>query len=251
MPAADDQNAWVVSISADGRLWFGADLVTRDGLVNKMISTPRNRNQNLYIKADARASYSDVEFVLKASHTVEFDAPILLTAQKESPQPGAIIPPKGLDVSLESGATVGPKPAEIDVVSTQNTTVVKVNNQQVPWESLQPTLEQLFGNRTENVVRLKSRRRGSLRANRACHRRLPLSIIQGHPRYPLCMKFSKGASARSMTARDGASREKSDRTFRDPSSFPVHCFSRAVYSERETSRAWTTPPSCHLPPSRS
>jgi biopolymer transport protein ExbD len=156
MPAADDQNAWVVSISADGRLWFGADLVTRDGLVNKMISTPRNRNQNLYIKADARASYSDVEFVLKASHTVEFDAPILLTAQKESPQPGAIIPPKGLDVSLESGATVGPKPAEIDVVSTQNTTVVKVNNQQVPWESLQPTLEQLFGNRTENVVRLKA-----------------------------------------------------------------------------------------------
>jgi biopolymer transport protein ExbD len=156
MPAADDQNAWVVSISSDGRLWFGADLVTRDGLVNKMISTPRNRNQNLYIKADARAAYSDVEFVLKASHTAEFDAPVLLTAQKESPQPGSVVSPKGLDVSLESGATLGPKPAEIDVVATQDATIVKVNSQQVSWENLQPTLEQLFGNRTENVVRLKA-----------------------------------------------------------------------------------------------
>lgn len=156
MPAADDQNAWVISVSSDGSLWFGADLVTRDGLVNKMISTPRNRNQNLYIKADARAPYSTVEYVLKASHTVGFDAPILLTAQKESLQTGGIVPPKGFDVSLESGAMVGPKPAEIDVISTENATIVKVNSQQVPWENLQPTLEQLFGNRTENVVRLKA-----------------------------------------------------------------------------------------------
>ena len=156
MPAADDQNAWVVSVSSDGHLWFGPDPVTRDGLVNKMISTPRNRNQNLYIKADARAPYSDVEYVLKAAHTVDFDAPVLLTTQKESAQPGSIVSPKGLDVSLESGATVGAKPAEIDVVAVQNSAIVKVNNQQVSWENLQPTLEQLFGNRTENVVRLKA-----------------------------------------------------------------------------------------------
>jgi biopolymer transport protein ExbD len=97
-----------------------------------------------------------VEFVLKASHTAEFDAPVLLTAQKESPQPGSVVSPKGLDVSLESGATLGPKPAEIDVVATQDATIVKVNSQQVSWENLQPTLEQLFGNRTENVVRLKA-----------------------------------------------------------------------------------------------
>lgn len=156
MPAADEPNAWVVSISSDGRFWFGAEAVTRDELVNKMVSTPRNRNQNLYIKADARAPYSDVEHVLKAAHTVEFDAPVLLTAQKESPQPGNMVSPKGLDVSLEAGATVGPKPAEIDVVATQSATIVKLNNQQVTWENLQPTLEQLFGNQTENVVRLKA-----------------------------------------------------------------------------------------------
>lgn len=57
MPAADQDKAWVVSVSSDGRLFFRADPVTRAALVDEMIRTPRIRNENIYIKADARAPF--------------------------------------------------------------------------------------------------------------------------------------------------------------------------------------------------
>jgi biopolymer transport protein ExbD len=154
MPAADQDKAWVVSVSSDGRLFFRADPVTRAALVDEMIRTPRIRNENIYIKADARAPYSDVQYVLKAAHTAEFDAPVLLTAQPESSQPGALVPPKGLEVSLESGAIVGPKPAEIEM--STDSEAVKLNNQEVSLADLQRTLTTLFRNQTEKTVLLKA-----------------------------------------------------------------------------------------------
>ncbi len=154
MPAADQDKAWVVSVSSDGQLFFRANPVTRAALVDEMIRTPRIRNENIYIKADARAPYSDVQYVLKAAHTVEFDAPVLLTAQPESSQPGTLVSPKGLEVSLESGAIVGPKPAEIDMSTTSDT--VKLNNQEVSLADLRRTLTTLFQNQTEKTVLLKA-----------------------------------------------------------------------------------------------
>src|SRR3954453_10367242 len=102
-PAADDANAWVVSITADGRLWFGTTPVTPDALTNKLIQTPRNRDQNLYIKADARSSYFSLVQVLKAAHVVGFASPVLLSSQPEAPQPNGVTTPMGLKIWIENG----------------------------------------------------------------------------------------------------------------------------------------------------
>jgi len=53
MPAADNEDAWIVTVAADGRTYFGTDPVTPAGLEGAMKSRPRNREQKLYIKADA------------------------------------------------------------------------------------------------------------------------------------------------------------------------------------------------------
>ncbi|MGH9496564.1 MAG: ExbD/TolR family protein [Candidatus Sulfotelmatobacter sp.] len=155
-PAADDQNAWVIAVTQDGHLFFGAKPVTRDGLLNEMISTPRHRDQKLYIKADARAPYSEVQYVLKAAHTVEFDAPVLLTAQKESAQPGTIVPPKGLEVWIPTGAPTGPEPANLEVSATSDPSAgLTLNSHEVQWTALKGNLNQFFRGKSEKVVQLR------------------------------------------------------------------------------------------------
>ena len=121
-PDADQGNAWIVSVSADGSLWFGITPVTPEGLADKMIQTPRNREQNVYVKADARAPYSAVIQALKAAHVVEFESPILLTGQRSSAQSGRLTPPMGLEVWIENGALAGPKPVELEITSNQEST---------------------------------------------------------------------------------------------------------------------------------
>jgi|GEM_PF-748715 biopolymer transport protein ExbD len=154
-PAADDANAWVVSITADGRLWFGTTPLTPDALANKMIQTPRNRDQNLYIKADARASYSDLVQVLKAAHVVGFESPVLLTAQRASAPPDGVTPPTGFDVWIETGAFAGPKPVQIELAIINGSTVTRVNAQQVSWENLAGTIRQM-STQPETIVRLSA-----------------------------------------------------------------------------------------------
>src|SRR5215475_9068065 len=51
MPAADNPDAWIVSVTGDGRIYFGVTQVTSAGLLQRMESRPRNRDQKLYIKS--------------------------------------------------------------------------------------------------------------------------------------------------------------------------------------------------------
>src|ERR1051325_11138023 len=104
MPAADNLDAWVVTITADGSLYFGADPMTADELTDWMKSHPRNREAKLYIKADARSPFAAVDKVLEIGRTMGFETPVLLTSQGEPTQPGTMVPPKGLEV------LVGPIP---------------------------------------------------------------------------------------------------------------------------------------------
>jgi biopolymer transport protein ExbD len=156
MPDADNQDAWIVSVTADGNVDFGVDPVTPAALADDMKSQPRNREQKLYIKADARVPFADVEKVLAAGRTALFEAPVLLTSQPESPQPGAVVSPKGLEVLFVSPA--GSQPVEVQVIvdSAQRTPILKVNNRQIPWTNLQSMVMQIFQNRPEKVVRVKA-----------------------------------------------------------------------------------------------
>jgi biopolymer transport protein ExbD len=156
MPAADEQNAWIVSVTNEGRLWFGVTPVTRTGLVDEMIRTPRNRDQNLYIKADARAPYADVAYALKAARTAAFEAPVLLTAQPESPQPGTMVPPKGLEVWVGS-ESAGPKPVLVEVLSSkQDLPMLKVDDHLISWDNLQSTMGKLFQGQAQKMVVLRA-----------------------------------------------------------------------------------------------
>jgi biopolymer transport protein ExbD len=149
MPDADNQDAWIVAVTADGSLYFGIDQVTPSSLADEMKRLPRNREQKLYIKADARAPFADVERTLSAGREVWFESAVFLTSQPESPAPGIMVPPKGLEVLL------GPLSNSI-VVQVSNDghqgTTLKINNQQIPAAALQATLTQLFQNRSEKAV---------------------------------------------------------------------------------------------------
>ncbi len=149
MPDADNQDAWIVTVTADGSLYFGIDPVTPASLADEMKRLPRSREQKLYIKADARAPFADVERALAAGHEVAFESAVFLTSQPEAPAPGTMLPPKGLEVML------GPLSDSI-VVQVSNGgregTTLKINNRQIPGAALQTTLTQLLQNRSEKIV---------------------------------------------------------------------------------------------------
>jgi biopolymer transport protein ExbD len=155
MPEADNENAWIVTVTADGSLYFGTNPVTSAGLVNEMKVHPRNREQKLYIKADARTPYADVEKALAAAHVDLFDESVLLTSPANSPQPGTMVSPKGLEVLLATPA--GSQPTEVQLINSgQPTPILKINNRQIPLPNLSNMLTQLFQNRPEKVVLVRA-----------------------------------------------------------------------------------------------
>ena len=151
MPDADNENAWIVTVTADGSLYFGITPVTPASLVEEMKIHPRNREQKLYIKADARTPYANVEKALAASHVDLFEAAVLLTSAADSPQTGTMVSPKGLEVLLSAPA--GSQPTEVQLINSgQQTPILKINNRQIPLTNLSNMLTQLFQNRPEKVV---------------------------------------------------------------------------------------------------
>jgi len=162
MPEADNENAWIVAVTANGRLYFGTHAVSSNSLTEEMKATPRNRDQKLYIKADARASFADVQKVLEAARTAFFEAPVLLTSQPGSigagnmvPAPGNIVSPSGLEVLVGS-----PPSAESIVVqvsrSDQISPRLTVNGTDVSDAAFAGALRQMLSSRSEKIVVLKA-----------------------------------------------------------------------------------------------
>jgi len=154
MPEADDENAWIVTIRRDEALYFGTDMATASGLEEAMKRRPRNRWQKLYVKADARAPFADVEGVLEAARRVGFEAPVLLTAQTESPAPGTIVPPRGLEVLVVPPA--GAQAIVVQVSAGEPSPGLKVNNEAISPDALESRLKQLLQNSSEKVVLVKA-----------------------------------------------------------------------------------------------
>lgn len=152
MPEADNENAWVVSITADGRLFFGTKSVTPEGLTEEMKVNPRRRDQNLYIKADARSSFGNVENALKAAKVSMFESPVLLTNQNETPSLGKLVAPRGLEILLTSPS------AEAVTLQVHNSgqprAAVKVNDQEVALPDLQTALNHALQGKADRVVQL-------------------------------------------------------------------------------------------------
>jgi biopolymer transport protein ExbD len=155
MPEADNQDAWIVAVTSNGGFFFGTDKVTPTALSETMKRLPRNRDQKLYIKADARAPFADVERVVAAGHEVAFEAAVFLTSQPESPAPGTVLPPRGLEVMV-APPSVSDSPVLQVVSSGQHGPTLTIRSHQIPWDRLQSTLRDIFQNRTEKVVLVKA-----------------------------------------------------------------------------------------------
>jgi hypothetical protein len=88
IPAADANDAVVVSVTADGRLFLGTQPADAYVLAKVSAST-------VYVKADARASYQNV---LTALDALRGRSIVLLTAPFNV-EAGKISPPYGLEMS--------------------------------------------------------------------------------------------------------------------------------------------------------
>ena len=156
MPEADNEDAWVVTVTADGNLYFAADPMTPDELSDWMKSHPRNREAKLYIKADARAHFASVEKVLEIGRAMGFQKPVLLTAQAEHTAPGTMVSPKGLDISVGSAFPSGTVATLVQLLpSGQEPPLLEINNDQTSWSALESTLRQHFQKGDDKLVLLK------------------------------------------------------------------------------------------------
>jgi biopolymer transport protein ExbD len=137
-PAADNNDAWIVAINADGRLFFGTKPVTPDQLFDEMKATPRQRDARLYIKADARSKFSSLLSALREARSVEFEQFVLLTSQHTSAAPGKMVSPEGIAVQINPHAK-----GRIDVrLSSQGRqSTLTVDGKPVSWAELGNTLK--------------------------------------------------------------------------------------------------------------
>lgn len=156
-PDADNNDAWIVAVTADGNLYFGVKPVTPDQLLEQMKATPRQRDAKLYIKADARAPFANVARVLEAGREVAFEAPVLLTAQSLHLASGAVVPPYGLEVPIGSALPAGGVATVVQLLnSEQQKPLLTVNGDEISWSALEGTLRQHFQKGDEKVILLKA-----------------------------------------------------------------------------------------------
>jgi len=147
-PAADNADAWIVAVTADGHLFFGAKSVTPEQLFDEMKATPRNRDAKLYVKADARSTFSSLKSALGPARSVQFEEIVLLTSQSTPAPAGGIVSPQGIGVRLMPQRKEGK--IEVRLLSHGHESALTVNGKSVAWSELESTLKNLV--RSPNQV---------------------------------------------------------------------------------------------------
>jgi biopolymer transport protein TolR len=83
MPDADTEDALIVAVMRDGRVFFDTQQVGPEELTNKVKERVQNRvNKTVYVKADARAKYKSVVDVVDDVRSAGVDQLGLLTEQR-------------------------------------------------------------------------------------------------------------------------------------------------------------------------
>ena len=97
MPDADKEDALLVVVMQDGKIYFGTDQVNLDGLTQKVKDRLSNRvDKRVYLRADARARFKYVVDVVDNVRSAGVDQLGLLTEQKKTgttPTPPNQTPP--------------------------------------------------------------------------------------------------------------------------------------------------------------
>jgi len=94
MNDADKEDALLVAIMRDGKVYFGNDQVQPDQLTGKVKDRlAKGQNKTVYVKADARAKFGSVVAVVDNVRAAGVDQLGLLTEQRKTP--GQNPPPAG------------------------------------------------------------------------------------------------------------------------------------------------------------
>ncbi|HEY7095530.1 MAG TPA: biopolymer transporter ExbD [Terriglobales bacterium] len=97
MQDADKEDALLVAVMRDGKVYFGNDQVPADQLTQKIKDKLASRqDKRVYLKADARAKYGSVVEVVDNVRAAGVDDLGLLTEQRKTPgAPGKASTPAG------------------------------------------------------------------------------------------------------------------------------------------------------------
>jgi biopolymer transport protein ExbD/biopolymer transport protein TolR len=97
MPDADKEDALIVAIMRDGKVFFGNDQIKPDDLTGKVKDRLANRtDKRVFIRADARAKYGSVVEIVDNVRSAGVDQVGLLTDQKKTTTtPPPATPPSG------------------------------------------------------------------------------------------------------------------------------------------------------------
>jgi biopolymer transport protein TolR len=88
MPDADKEDALLVAVMRDGKVYFGNDKIEPDQLTAKIKDRLTNKiDKRVYVKADARARYKSVVDVVDNVRSAGVDQLGLLTEQKKTLTP--------------------------------------------------------------------------------------------------------------------------------------------------------------------
>jgi biopolymer transport protein ExbD/biopolymer transport protein TolR len=85
MQAADKEDATVLAITRDGKIYLGADPITMDQITGKVKDRVADKlDKTVYVKSDARARYGDVVSVVDQVRAAGVDAIGLLTEKVQT-----------------------------------------------------------------------------------------------------------------------------------------------------------------------
>ena len=88
MPDADKEDALLVSVTRDGKVYFGSEQITIDNLTTKVKDRLANKmDKRVYVKADMRARFGSVVQVVDSVRAAGVDDLGLLTDQKKTSTP--------------------------------------------------------------------------------------------------------------------------------------------------------------------
>jgi biopolymer transport protein TolR len=88
MPDADKEDALIVAVQRDGKIFFDSQMVSPEELTQKVKERVSNRtDKTVFVRADARAHYKAVVDVVDDVRSAGVDSLGLLTEQKREQNP--------------------------------------------------------------------------------------------------------------------------------------------------------------------
>jgi biopolymer transport protein ExbD/biopolymer transport protein TolR len=87
MPDADKEDALLVAVNRDGKVFFDSQIVSPEELTQKVKERVASRtNKEVFVRADARAHYKWVVDVVDDVRSAGVDQLGLLTEQRQNPK---------------------------------------------------------------------------------------------------------------------------------------------------------------------